>query len=60
MFYLDMISGSGYYLSTSKPDYQNNVQYISVGDGNIYLDIFLDDLQEIQDAIGRECCRLYK
>ena len=40
-----------YYLSTSKSDYQNNVQYISIGDSSIYLDIYLDDLQEIQDAI---------
>ena len=26
------------------------MQYISVGDSSIYLDIYLDDIEEVQDA----------
>ena len=50
-FSLDIITGANYYLNISLSDYQDNVQYISVGDSNLYFDIYLNQSQEIQDAI---------
>ena len=49
-FSLDLLSGANYYLNVSRSNYQDNVQYISVGDSSIYLDIYLDDIEEVQDA----------
>lgn len=49
-FSLDLLSGANYYLVVSRSNYQDNVQYISVGDSSIYLDIYLDDIEEVQDA----------